>query len=124
MGIGVIVGVGIIVDIGFGESVGDAIGPEIAPHPIRAAKSNNANNKMPALKKMVFLFIMVSIDGLLYRPTAGGSAAWPRPPCSHHFSRKSKIAFRRSLFEPWPSRLKPRVGQPGFFVFHTDYFNS
>jgi hypothetical protein len=61
-----------IVGIGVGESVGDAIGPEIAPHPMRAAKSNNANNKMPALKKMVFLFIMVSIDGLLCRPTVCG----------------------------------------------------
>lgn len=72
MGIGVIVGVGIIVGIGVGESVGDAIGPVIAPHPIRVAKSNNANNKMPALNNMVFLFIMVSINGLLCRPTAGG----------------------------------------------------
>jgi hypothetical protein len=72
MGIGVIVEVGIIVGIGVGESVGDAIEPVIAPHPIRVAKSNNANNKMPALNNMVFLFIMVSINGLLCRPTAGG----------------------------------------------------
>jgi hypothetical protein len=57
---------------------------------------------MPALKKMVFLFIMVSIDGLLYRPTAGGSAAWPLPLCGYHFSRKSTIAIRCSLFELWP----------------------
>jgi hypothetical protein len=74
MGIGVFVGVGIIVGIGVGESVGDAIGPVIAPHPIRVAKSNNANNKMPALKKTFFLFILVSFFDLLFRPTAGGSA--------------------------------------------------
>jgi hypothetical protein len=29
-------------------------------------------------------------------------AAWPLPLRNHHFSRKSKIAFQRSLAEPWP----------------------
>jgi hypothetical protein len=71
-------------------------------------------------------------------PTAGGSAAWPLPLCSYHFSRKSVIAFRRSLFEPWPKpapaeqncsplfleqfwlqsggRLQPRVGLHLFLI--------
>jgi hypothetical protein len=44
-------------------------------------------------------------------PTAGGSAAWPLPQFDHHFNSKLEIAVRRSLFEPWPSQLKPRVGQ-------------
>jgi hypothetical protein len=36
------------------------------------------------------------------------------PQINYHFSRKSKIAIQRSLFEPWPSRLQPRVGRKYF----------
>jgi hypothetical protein len=42
-----------------------------------------------------------------------------RLPLSYdHFSRKSKTAINCSLAEPWPSRLKPRVGRTLFFFFN------
>ena len=53
----------------------------------------------------------------LCRPTAGGSGAWPLPIGSCYFNRIFKTAFQRSLAEPWPSRLQPRVGLlKGLFI--------
>jgi hypothetical protein len=48
----------------------------------------------------------------LFRPTAGGSGAWPRPIGIYYCNNKSKTEFRCSLEKPWPSRLQPRVGPP------------
>ena len=56
--------------------------------------------------------IFISLNSFICGPTPGGSAAWPHPLRSHHFSRNSKIGIQCSLFERWPSRLQPRVGLP------------
>jgi hypothetical protein len=97
VGLDVIVAFGVIECSGVDKGVDVAGSPEFTPHPTRAAKSNNANNKMPALKKMVSLFIMVSIDGLLCRPTVGGSAAWQSRLQPHVWLLITLIFFSSSI---------------------------
>jgi hypothetical protein len=81
---------------------------------------------------MIHIFPQEKNGIILHRPTAGGSGAWPRSPCSYYFSRKLKIVIQHFLFELWPSRLQPRVG-PGYkmgqmhlylLVLFLDYFTT
>jgi hypothetical protein len=53
----------------------------------------------------------MSIGVLPMRRIREWGAAWPPPIYSYHFSRKSKTAIRRSLEEPWPSRLHHVLGR-------------
>jgi hypothetical protein len=68
--VGVGVGVGIVVFEGVAVIGGGDVGvvvafiSEFTPHPTKPGKSNNESSKMPALKKMFFLFILVSFYGL------------------------------------------------------------
>jgi hypothetical protein len=84
VGVGVGVGIGVIVRVGVngGVDVGVDVGvgvvvafiSKFAPHPTKPAKNDNESNKIPALKKTFFLFILVSFYGLLCRPTRGQAA--------------------------------------------------
>ena len=55
----------------------------------------------------------------LSRPTAGGSAPWPRPLSGYHFSRKTTISIQRFLVEPWP---KPALAEQNFSPLFLEQF--
>jgi len=57
------------------------------------------------------------------QPTAGVSGEWPLPIFNYYFSRKFIIAFRRSQFKPWPSRMQPLVGPPLVRAFDYKLYN-
>jgi RNA polymerase-interacting CarD/CdnL/TRCF family regulator len=127
-GDGVMVGVLVLVEVGV--AVGERNGTELQ---LRVMIKKAAIPRHMALNEMYCCFsILASYKNLILKSqrlaahppaqfittqktggdcSGGQWGAWPLPICNQHFNRKSKSAIKRSLAEPWPSRLQPRFGR-------------